>query len=192
MSLRSVLLALLSKQANTGYGVGRLLHGELSYLWEASLQQIYCELGRLEREGLVEVESIAMPNRPAKKLYSLTAAGREALDAWLTRQPAIPNLKDDLLVQLYCLERVPAGAMVRHLERRRDDFLAEAQTLRGLLMKVPRMEAAAVGQVLALEASLARADGKVAWCEKALRVLQETGPQALPADREEPLPAASA
>jgi len=167
-------LALLSKQPNTGYGVGRLLHRDLHHLWEASLQQIYGELGRLERDGLVVVESVAMSNRLPKKLYSLTAAGAEALDAWLTRQPAEPSAKDELLVQVFCLGRVPYSTVSRQLEQRRDDSLMEANVLRELMLPVPRTDAAQLGHLLTLEASLARVEAEASWCDKALALLGDT------------------
>lgn len=185
MSLRSVLLALLSRQPNTGYGVGRLLHGELSHLWEASLQQIYCELGRLEREGLLDVESVAMPNRPAKKLYSLTATGREALDAWLTRQPAKPAAKDDLLVQVFCLGRVPVSTICRRLEQRRDDSVTEANAVRDLMLPVPRTDAAHLGHLLTLEASLARVEAEASWCDRALAILSDSRERSAAVEQEQ-------
>src|SRR3990172_11360973 len=100
MSLRSVLLVLLSREPNTGYGVGRLLHHEAHHLWDARLQQIYGEFAKLQEEGLVDAQAIAMSNRPAKKVYSLTPAGEEALDEWLARPPPLHAAQDHLLVQL--------------------------------------------------------------------------------------------
>ena len=68
MSLRSVLLVLLSKEPNSGYGVGRLLRNELGHLWDTRLQQIYGELAKLQSDGLVRAERFDLPNRPAKKV----------------------------------------------------------------------------------------------------------------------------
>jgi len=95
MTLRAVLLALLSKEPNTGYGLGRLLRDDLHYLWDARLQQIYAELARLRAGGLLEVETIALPNRPPKKVYSLTPEGEEGLDDWLLVPPAPHANKDE-------------------------------------------------------------------------------------------------
>lgn len=176
MSLRSVLLALLSKEPNTGYGVGRLLRRELSHLWDARLQQIYGELARLRAEGLVEVESIDLPSRPAKKIYSLTPAGQEALDEWLTQRPAPRNCKDDLLVRLYCLERIPTDVMIRRLEERRDEYVSEVRELRDQLTHAPRTNPAQLGYLLTLEAGFSRAEGQLSWCTNALSWLRETDP----------------
>src|SRR3989304_9775686 len=124
MSLRSVLLVLRSREANPGYGVGRLLHREFHHLWDARLQQIYGEFAKLQEEGLVKAEAVAMPTRPAKKVYSLTPAGEEALHDWLSKPPALHAAKDDLLIQLSCLDRIPTGVIPRRLEQRRDDSLS--------------------------------------------------------------------
>ena len=84
MSLRHVLLTVLSREPNSGYGIGKLLQKELSHIWDARLQQIYGELAKLQADGLMDVESVDLPNRPSKKIYSLTAAGMAELDRWLT------------------------------------------------------------------------------------------------------------
>ena len=173
MSLRSALLAILSKEPNTGYGVGRLLQKELSHIWDARLQQIYGELARLQAEGLVTAEAIALPNRPAKKVYSLTSAGREALDRWLAERPAPVAYKDDLLVKLYCLEWMPRDVMVRRLEERREHAESEVGKLRHQLAQTPRTDPGQLGPLLALEAALYRAEAELSWCVRALSCLRE-------------------
>ncbi len=173
MSLQSVLLALLSKEANTGYGVGRLLRHELSHLWEARLQQIYGELARLQAEGLVEAQCIDLPNRPAKKVYSLTSAGEEALDEWLTQRSEPHSCKDDFLVRLYCLERMPTDVAIRRLEERLAEYESEVRELRDRVAQTPRTDPLQLGHLLALEAALIRAEGQATWCAKALSCVRE-------------------
>jgi DNA-binding PadR family transcriptional regulator len=164
----------LSKEPNSGYGIQRLLRGTLGHLWEARLQQIYAELGRAEGEGLVGVQVIALPNRPAKKIYTLTPAGEDLLDAWLAGNSDSYVPKDDLLVKLYCLDRIPSDRLVRQVSDRRDRFRAEAERLERELDEVSRAEEAQLGVRLALEAALARAQAHVAWCRCALEVLEQT------------------
>jgi DNA-binding PadR family transcriptional regulator len=172
MSLRSVLLVLLSRESNTGYGVGRLLRTEYKYLWDARLQQIYGELGKLYDEGLVQVEEMPLPNRPAKKVYSLTPAGEEALDQWLSTAPSFQRPKDELLIQICCVERIPAGLMVRRLEQSRDECASEAASLRALILNTPTTDPASIGRVLGLEAALARSEARAAWCDRALTAVR--------------------
>jgi DNA-binding PadR family transcriptional regulator len=180
MSLRFVLLALLSKEPNSGYGVGRLLQKELSHLRDARLQQIYGELSKLQADGLVTAKSIDLPNRPAKKVYSLTPPGQEALDEWLAQRPAPIACKDDLLVKLYCLERIPTDVIIRRLEERREQAESEVRELRRRLAQTPRTHPGQLGHVLVLEAALSRAEGQVSWCAKALSCVREGDQAAAP------------
>ena len=176
MSLRPVVLAILSKEPNTGYGVGRLLRHELSHIWDARLQQIYGELAKLEAQGLVAAKTVDLPNRPAKKIYSLTPAGQEALDEWLSQRPAPWSPKDDLVVQLFCLERMPHELVIRRLDERREECTRQALELRERLDQLTAARPAQLGQIFTLEAAVARADSQIAWCDKAAASLREGEP----------------
>jgi DNA-binding PadR family transcriptional regulator len=171
MSLRFVLLAVLSKQPNTGYGIGRLLRTDLRHVWQARLQQIYSELARSEADGLVRVQITHMVNRPAKKVYTLTDTGALALDDWLTQPPSTDSSRDDLLVRLYCLPRVPAELLIRRLQERRDASEGRARELRRTLEAASR-DPGALGYRLTLEAALAAADAQIGWCASAIETLR--------------------
>ena len=171
MSLRFVLLCLLSKEPDTGYGLGRTLHRQLNHLWAARLQQIYSELGKLETQGLLEAESIALENRPAKKIYSLTAPGNAALDHWLAEPPALAPSKNEFLVRLYCLERTPNNVIIRQLEEQKDIYEFKVRELRNKLEAGPAPKG--LGHILTLEAALAQAAMVVAWCATALSRVRE-------------------
>ncbi len=172
MSLRHVLLTVLSKEPNSGYGIGRLLQKELSHIWDARLQQIYGELAKLQADGLLDVESIDLANRPAKKIYSLTGAGKAELDRWLTDRSMPHTNKDDLLVRLYCMERIPPDVLIRRLEEERDAYEAEARELRHRLAYAARTEPSQLGLLLTLESARSRAESQVAWCIKTLAWLR--------------------
>jgi PadR family transcriptional regulator, regulatory protein AphA len=177
MSLRSVLLVLLGNEPNSGYGAGRLLQGELSHVWSARLQQIYGELGKMEEDGLIEAKLTALPNRPAKKVYSVTPAGEEALDSWLARSPLMRPARDELLIQLFCLGRVSTASLAHRLEQRRDDASGASRAWRAIVLVLTGRDSARLGLLLTLEVSIARADAEVAWCEKALLMLRNDAVQ---------------
>ena len=124
MNLRFVLLTLLNKGPNTGYALWRQLDGQSDQLWDAHVEQIYVELVRLEQDDAVRVEPVDLHN-PTKKIYSLTAAGHEALDEWMRRRPVSIRHNEDLKMKLYCLELA-----AQHCEERLDDLHAQAQELR--------------------------------------------------------------
>ncbi len=164
MSLRFVLLALLSKKRTTGYDMGRRLHSELSHIWVARLQQIYVELAKLEAQGFVESESIQPPKRPRQKIYSLTPSGIRTLDQWLEEPAAPVSFKNDLLIKLFCMERLPKGFIIARLEERQADFEATAQSLRDKLADAHRTAPNQLGYLLTLEASLSTVEVQAFWC----------------------------
>ncbi len=173
MSLRYVLLAFLSYEPNTGYGIGRLLDTQLNHLWEARLQQIYSELAKLEERGQIVSESIDLPNRPAKKIYTLTATGHEALDDWLEQPPARAASKNDLLVKIYCMDRISTPIVLRRLEERRDESESAARSTRDKLSELRPGNVEDLGLLLTLEAALSASEANAAWCDRAIEHIRE-------------------
>lgn len=165
-----VLLALLSREPNTGYGLGRLLRLELSHIWSARPQHFYSELSQLVQEGLAEVQTVDLKNRPAKKIYSLTPAGLASLDAWLQRRSVVEAPKDGLLARLYCLERAP-GELIGQLEERQRERESEAVVLGERIAQIRGDDLANLADKLTLEAALSQAEAQAAWCEASIAAI---------------------
>jgi DNA-binding PadR family transcriptional regulator len=82
--VQEVLLALLAREASYGYELRARLALALGPLAGAlSEGQVYVTLGRLEKAGLVGSRRVGQVDRPDRKVYELTAAGRERVQAWL-------------------------------------------------------------------------------------------------------------
>src|SRR5437763_9646562 len=77
-----VVLGLLDHGPRSGYDIKAVVDRSTRFFWAASYGQIYPELRRLEHDGLIESESAPRGARE-RRVYRLTAAGREALTAWL-------------------------------------------------------------------------------------------------------------
>src|SRR5919106_4360899 len=75
--VQEVLLALLAKEASHGYQLRARLQLALGPLAEAlNAGQVYVTLNRLEKAGLVSSQRVGQADRPDRKVYELTAAGR--------------------------------------------------------------------------------------------------------------------
>lgn len=82
--VKEVLLALLAGDASYGYQLRGRLQLALGPLGNAlNAGQVYVTLGRLEKAGLVESERVGQSDRPDRKVFRLTVAGRERVGAWL-------------------------------------------------------------------------------------------------------------
>lgn len=79
MNVRTVCLSILYEGDATGYEIRRLcVEGECAYFVEASFGSIYPALAKLEDDGLVSSHIEQQDGKPAKKIYSITEAGRAA------------------------------------------------------------------------------------------------------------------
>lgn len=79
MNVRTLCLSILYEEEATGYEIRRLcVEGECSYFVEASFGSIYPALAKLEDEKLVTSRTEQQAGKPAKKVYSITEAGRTA------------------------------------------------------------------------------------------------------------------
>jgi DNA-binding PadR family transcriptional regulator len=80
MNVRTLCLAILFDTEASGYEIRKLsTEGEYAYFVDASFGSIYPALGKLEEEELVVSRIETQEGRPAKKVYSITEAGRQEL-----------------------------------------------------------------------------------------------------------------
>jgi DNA-binding PadR family transcriptional regulator len=82
--VQEVLLALLAQEPSHGYQLQARLALALGPLTGAlNAGQVYVTLTRLERAALVTSRRIGQGDRPDRKVYELTSAGRERVLEWL-------------------------------------------------------------------------------------------------------------
>jgi DNA-binding PadR family transcriptional regulator len=82
--MREAMLALLAKEPAHGYELRHRLASALGAVGEVlNPGQVYVTLSRLERAGLVRGVQVTQSAAPDKKVYEVTATGRDAVVAWL-------------------------------------------------------------------------------------------------------------
>jgi DNA-binding PadR family transcriptional regulator len=130
--LRNVLLTVLAHRPMTGYQIARNFDQVLSHFWQASHQQIYRELARMNRDGYVVFRAVAQFGKPEKKLYSLTRAGRAALRKWVAMPTFPPRPQNDLLVKILAGLMVNKPALEREIARVQADTGAYLKQLHSM------------------------------------------------------------
>jgi DNA-binding PadR family transcriptional regulator len=122
MNVRTLCLSVLYEGESTGYEIRRqCVEGECSYFIEASFGSIYPALAKLEDDKLVTSRTEQQDGKPAKKIYSITEAGREEFALQLA-QP----LGDDMFRSPFLLFARFAHILPRELvETRANEFLQE-------------------------------------------------------------------
>ncbi|MEN9223399.1 MAG: PadR family transcriptional regulator [Thermostichus sp. BF3_bins_97] len=120
MSIAHAILASLVNQSTTGYELVKDFNERIACYWQASQQQIYRELSRLEEQGWIEGERVIQTDRPNKKLYSITPTGLQALKDWVA-QPSDPAaIREELLVKILAGYLVDLEVIRAEVQRRRE------------------------------------------------------------------------
>ncbi len=176
MALTHAILVALIDCPSSGYDLAKRFDGSVGFFWDASHQQIYRELAKLEEGGYLQAETIQQDTRPNKKMFSVTATGRALLQTWMQQPCAMAPLKDDLLVKLFGGALVHTAVMLEELEchrRQHRDRLAEYRTISTQFFSNPEdLSIAATYQYLTLRNGLLYEEGWLTWCEEAIATLQ--------------------
>lgn len=118
MALGHSLLAALVHGPASGYDLSKLFDSGMSDFWRASSQQIYAELRKLDEQGLIEGEVSKRENRPQRRVYELTEAGRRKLHEFTSAAPRPPVVRDEMMVKLYAIDAADVAATVEDLRTR--------------------------------------------------------------------------
>ncbi|HXC76844.1 MAG TPA: PadR family transcriptional regulator, partial [Candidatus Acidoferrum sp.] len=76
------ILGLLDEGPRSGYDIKQAADHSVRYFWAVGYGQIYPELRKLAKAGLVEREGVARGARE-RQPYRLTTEGRKMLRAWV-------------------------------------------------------------------------------------------------------------
>jgi DNA-binding PadR family transcriptional regulator len=148
----------------------------VGFFWDATHQQIYRELAKLEAAGHISVEVLEQDNRPNKKLYSITASGQAVLLEWLKTPVEISPIKDDLLVKLfggYGVEPEVLLAELRQHRKQHQTRLVEYQSIEDKFFPdVETLSLKKTYQHLTLRNGIQYEQGWLKWCDEAIATLQ--------------------
>jgi PadR family transcriptional regulator AphA len=106
MSLQNAILVLLETEEGSGYDLLKRFQGRMGYFWNASHQQIYQQLKKMNEQGLIQCQLEKQQAKPDRKVYTLTDDGRQSLLDWMHSPIKPSKINDALLLKLY------AGHMV--------------------------------------------------------------------------------
>jgi len=101
MSLDHALLGFLNYHPYTGYDLKKIFDTSIRHFWPADQSQIYRTLARLTEQGFAEMEKIPQENRPDRKVYHITDAGRAELLKFLSGPPPFDEPRSAPLIQVF-------------------------------------------------------------------------------------------
>jgi len=134
MTIEYAILGLLSLKPLSGYDLKKIFEESIALYWSGNNNEIYRSLLELRDQGLVTVEVQPQESLPARKVYSITAEGRQALASWAGTAPALPQKRHTLLLQLAWADALSAPEIDRLLADYEDELANQILLCQAQLM----------------------------------------------------------
>lgn len=137
------LLGLLAVAGEGVHGYDLARHytdGALGEIIRLESGMLYHHLKKLDRYGLITTEVIPQPDRPDRRIHTLTPAGRTQLERWL-REPvrATREIRLDFLLKLFFARRLDPDHRATLIAQQRAVLAELAASLRAQ-MDAPETE----------------------------------------------------
>lgn len=175
MSLEHAILGFLNYRPLSGYDLKKIFDMSVRHFWSADQSQIYRTLTRLAERGLAEMEVVEQEERPDRKVYHITEAGRDALRDWL-RAPLAPHkMHNAALVQVFFAGQLSNDEILAIFEQSAEQVRAMLRAYEQVpqqpevyqeYMQSPREFFC---WMLTLEAGFKSAQANLAWLEDVIR-----------------------
>ncbi len=131
MPIQHAVLALLADGPSHGYQLRLAFTHAVGPQWGGlNIGHLYQVLERLTRDGQVTSTVVTQSQRPDRKVYELTEAGRDELTRWLT-EPAehSAGYRDDFILQLMAAARQGHTDVLGVVRRQRSYELSRLKAL---------------------------------------------------------------
>jgi len=171
-----VILGMLRSEARSGYEIKQIVDRTTRFFWAASYGQIYPELRRLARAGLIEGEADAQGGR-RRTAYRLTASGRRELRRWLAAEPEVFEMRDEGLLKLFFAGTAPgtAAASLRAKRAHHEEKLRQLRAIEPIARDAPDGF-----PLMVLGYGVALSEASIRWCDEALAELEAGADGATP------------
>jgi DNA-binding PadR family transcriptional regulator len=177
MSLKFAILGILATTGpQAGYDIKTYFERGPSHVWQADLPHIYRTFDQLEQQGQVSAAADPTHSR-GRKVYTLTEAGRHALQAWLASDFDPLAVREPNLVRLFFGKFIPPERLREQITAYRaeiESLLATYRQIEQLLQRetIRESEEAFFGK-LTLDQGVMVSEALMRWCDHVLQRLDE-------------------
>jgi DNA-binding PadR family transcriptional regulator len=130
-----VILGMLAARPRSGYEIKQLVDSSARFFWAASYGQIYPELKKLEKAGLIAGDDSSQGARQ-RTTFKLTARGRRAAREWMAGPPEVLETRDEGLLMLFFAGSIEPKRAAEIARERAATSRAKAAQLRAIAEQV--------------------------------------------------------
>ncbi|HEY7266280.1 MAG TPA: PadR family transcriptional regulator [Solirubrobacterales bacterium] len=173
-----VILGMLAGRPRSGYEIKQLVDGSARFFWAASYGQIYPELKKLEKAGLIAGDDSSNGARQ-RTTFKLTARGRRAARQWIAGPPEVLEMRDEGLLKLFFSGAVEPKRAAEVARERAAISRAKAAQLRAIAEQVDETGSPAgpeaepdAGSLTVLSYGIEMSEWTAEWFERAAEDLE--------------------
>ena len=173
MSLKHAILGFLSYRSATGYELKQAFDKSVQHFWPADQGQIYRTLSQLEKASWAEKELIPQEDRPNRKVYHITDAGKAELHHWLTTPLPSRVSREPFLIQIFMGGLVSDDEMLSLINEEVERIRAENMLLGDVMARWQETAVSAMNRdlfqnLLTLEFGLNMNRAYLTWLESVI------------------------
>jgi DNA-binding PadR family transcriptional regulator len=176
MSLAHAILVSLVCEPKSGYDLAKQFDGTVGFFWQATHQQIYRELTKLDQQNWIVAEAIAQEGRPDKKIFSVNDLGLSQLKTWLLQSSDVATVKDEFLLKIYAGHLLPEEEIAQKIQEHRllhQQQLEIYQAIESNFFSSPQDCAIEFRfAYLTLRRGINYEEGWIEWCDESIEILK--------------------
>ena len=182
MSLKHALMGFLNYGDMTGYDLKQCFDQSIQHFWNANLSQIYPALSQLEEDGLLTMKVEYQEDRPNRKVYKITDAGREELKRWLREPMDLSPIRLAFLIKVFFGSNLGKEEILAQLHDNMKLHQERLATYMGPVKEVLQQNIETTGLEreglywgLTLEAGIKTERAWIEWLEEAITKIEARG-----------------
>ncbi|MCL2188487.1 MAG: PadR family transcriptional regulator [Defluviitaleaceae bacterium] len=176
MSLKHGLMGLLNQKPMTGYDLDKLFNASLVFFWPAQYSQIYSELDKMEKKGWLTSQRVIQEDKPNKRIYTLTPAGKGEFLGWLSTTEidlkSSFSIKSEFLMRLFFAGYASKAQVLEMLRALQDACYARRTDYEKVKESIIEDGDDEYVQLTALYGEMAN-ETRLAWVEKAINHIEK-------------------
>ncbi|MEM8674312.1 MAG: PadR family transcriptional regulator [Cyanobacteria bacterium P01_G01_bin.67] len=177
MALAHTILATLGDDAFSGYDLWKKFSKCTTHYWQASQQQVYRELTKLQDLEAIAVEIVTQDGRPNKKLYRITPEGKKILLEWIAKPSEPTAIREEVLVKVLAAHLTTPATIIAELQRRHqihsDNLAALKAQEQESFANESQLSLEKKCMYLTLRRGIRYETEWIAWCEEAIAMFQK-------------------
>lgn len=170
---RFVLLGLLQQEELSGYDMKKAIDIRMSFFWQESFGQIYPELNKLVKEGLIDFCSKENEEKGGreKTKYKITPKGEIEFKKWMEAENEKDTTRSEFLLKLFLSTDKNTEEMKRHIikfKEQSEQKLRLFKLFEEELIKIIEMHDNHKNILCVLNLGIRQAKLYVDWCSEML------------------------